>query len=322
MAPVQKRLALILGATGGIGGETAAALARHGWSIRALTRDPNTAATRRHPDWQWVRGDSMDEASVATAAAGAGLIVHAVNPPGYRQWDKLVLPMLDHTIKAARVSGARILLPGTIYNYGPDAYPTLREDSPQHPTTRKGEIRVELERRLEEAAKDGVRTLILRLGDFFGPRPGNNWFSQGLIKPGQPVRAVTYPGKRGVGHDWAYLPDAGETFARLVEREGELEPFARFHFTGHWDPDGTAMTSAIGRVADNPAIKVKALPWWLLKLIGGCNETLRELTAMKFLWEIPVRLENDRLVAFLGAEPHTPWDEAVATTLRGLGSIQ
>ncbi len=321
MAPAQKRLALILGATGGIGRETATALTRYGWSIRALTRDPNTAATRCNADWQWVRGDATDKACVVAAAAGAGLIVHAVNPPGYRQWDKLVLPMLDHTIEAARVSGARILLPGTIYNYGPDAFPTLHEDSPQHPTTRKGEIRVELERRLEEAAKSGVRTLILRLGDFFGPRPGNNWFSQGLIKPGQPVRAVTYPGKRGVGHDWAYLPDAGETFARLAERESELEPFARFHFAGHWDPDGTAMIAAIGRAVGNPALKVKALPWSLLKLIGLFNETLRELTAMKFLWETSVRLDNDRLVAFLGAEPHTPWDEAVATTLRELGSI-
>ena len=65
-----------------------------------------------------------------------------------------------------------------------------------------------------------------------------------------------------------------------------------------------------------------SITWSLLKLIGLFNETLRELTAMKFLWEIPVRLDNDRLVAFLGAEPHTPWDEAVATTLRGLGSIQ
>ncbi len=109
--------------------------------------------------------------------------------------------MIENTGAAARASGTRILLPGTIYNYGPDAWPTLREDSPQHPLLRKGKIRVELERRLEEASKEGVRTLILRLGDFFGPRTGNSWFSQGLVKPGQPLKSVTYPGGRGVGHD-------------------------------------------------------------------------------------------------------------------------
>ncbi len=315
------RTALVLGATGGIGGETATALARHGWHVRALTRQPDAEATRRQLDWEWVAGDAMDAASVAQAAAGASVIVHAVNPPGYRNWDKLVLPMIDHTIAAARTSGARVLLPGTIYNYGPDAYPTLREDSPQHPATRKGTIRVELERRLETAAAGGVRTLVLRLGDFFGPRPGNNWFSQGLVKPRQPLRSITYPGAHGVGHEWAYLPDAGETFALLAEREGDLEPFARFHFTGHWDPDGTAMTAAIRSAAGQPDLKVKKLPWWLFKLAAPFNQTVRELGEMRPLWQTPIRLDNAKLLAFLGREPHTPLDQAVATTLRGLRII-
>lgn len=81
----------------------------------------------------------MAGTSAPSAAAGAELIVHAVNPPGYRDWDRLVLPMLDNSIAAA--NGARILLPGTVYNYGPDAFPSISEDAPQHPLTRKGRIR-------------------------------------------------------------------------------------------------------------------------------------------------------------------------------------
>jgi hypothetical protein len=53
--------------------------------------------------------------------------------------------MLDSSIAAAKASGARILFPGTVYNFGPDAWPILREDSPQRPKTRKGAIRVEME---------------------------------------------------------------------------------------------------------------------------------------------------------------------------------
>jgi hypothetical protein len=52
-----------------------------------------------------------------------------VNPPGYRNWGELVLPMLDNTTAAARSNGARIVLPGTIYNFGPDAFPNLHETS-------------------------------------------------------------------------------------------------------------------------------------------------------------------------------------------------
>jgi hypothetical protein len=57
----------------------------------------------------------------------AQAIVHAVNPPEYRNWAALVLPMIENTIAAAKTSGARILLPGTIYNFGPDAFPVFTE---------------------------------------------------------------------------------------------------------------------------------------------------------------------------------------------------
>jgi len=61
--------------------------------------------------------------------------------------------------------------------------------------------------RLEAASCNGVRTLIVRAGDFFGAPTSNSWFAQGLIKPGKPVRSILYQGKPTVGHAWAYLPD-------------------------------------------------------------------------------------------------------------------
>lgn len=319
MSSNQKPTVLVLGATGGIGGETAAALERHGWRIRALSRGGRPADDKT--GWEWTRGDAMDRAEVTTAAEGASAIVHAVNPPGYRKWGEVVIPMIENTLEASRQSGARILLPGTIYNYGPDAFPVLCEDSPQRATTHKGSIRIELERRLEHAAREGVRSLIVRFGDFFGPRPGSSWFSQSLVKPGRPVKSVSYPGARGVGHDWAYLPDAGETFARLMEREEELQTFARFHFKGHWDPDGTRMTTAIRQTVGRPDLPVRPFPWFALRLAAPFNESMRELAATRPLWREPIELNDARLVAFLGQEPHTSLDEAVEATLRGLGCL-
>jgi len=316
---LQQGVALVLGATGGIGGETATALERHGWNIRALSRcgkPPQAADT-----WQWVTGDSLDKESIVEAARGCAAIVHAVNPPGYRNWAKIVLPMIDNTIAAARQSGARILLPGTIYNYGEDAFPTLVETSPQRATTHKGKIRIALEKCLEDASREGVRTLIVRFGDFFGPKPGNSWFSQGMVRPGRPVRVITYPGEKGIGHDWAYLPDAGEAFASLIDHEIKLDPFAHFHFRGHWDRDGTEMVSAIRRVTGSPDLKVRSLPWLLFRLMSPFNETMRELYAMRPLWQQPIELSNHRLVSLLGNEPHTPLDQAVRNTLQGLGCL-
>ena len=323
MTPPRTRTVLVLGATGGIGGETAAALQRHGWHVRALSRSGQRAEDQAagDQDWQWIRGDAMDRSAVIQAAEGAEAIVHAVNPSGYRNWGSLVLPMIDNTLAAAKASRARILLPGTIYNYGPDAFPVLAEDSPQRSQAPKGRIRIELEQRLEHAATDGVSSLIVRFGDFFGPRPGNNWFSQGLITPGKPVKRISYPGIEGLGHDWTYLPDAAEVFARLMDRERELPTFARFHFEGHWDHDGTQLTGAVRRAVGRPDVPIRTFPWWALRLAAPFNETIRELAAVKPLWREPIRLDNTRLVEFLGPEPHTELNEAVEATLHGLGCL-
>jgi nucleoside-diphosphate-sugar epimerase len=310
------RLALVLGVNGGVGGETAAALVRHGWTVRALVRDPAKGGLA---GVQYVKGDVMDRAAVVAAAEGAAIIVHAVNPPGYRGWKQQVLPMIDNTLAAARASGARILLPGTIYNYDPAVQSVIDEGTPQRAFTRKGQIRIAMEARLEAAAAEGVRSLILRAGDYFGPRSTmNSWFASGLVKPGEAVKAILYPGGKGVGHAWAYLPDVGETFARLADREAELPVFARFHFEGVWDQDGSAMVRAIARAAGQARPNARRLPWALLPVAGLFNETLRELAEMRPFWRHPVRLENRKLVAFLGEEPRTPLDLAVKATMRGL----
>jgi nucleoside-diphosphate-sugar epimerase len=315
------KTALVLGATGGIGGEMARRLAGAGWAVRALHRDPQRVASGDASAFTWFAGDAMRADDVAMAARSAALIVHAVNPPGYRNWRGLVLPMLDNTIAAARAEGARIVLPGTVYNYGADAFPLIAEDTPQRPATRKGAIRVEMERRLRAVADEGVKSLVVRAGDFFGPRAANNWFSQGLVTPGRPVASVMSPGAPGVGHQWAYLPDVAETMMRLIERERELPGFATFHMDGHWDPDGTAMVSAIRRAVDRPDLAVRSFPWWLIRVAAPVVPLFRELAEMRYLWRQPVRLDNRRLVKLLGGEPHTPLDEAVRKTLQGMGCI-
>ena len=315
-----RKSVLVLGATGGIGGEVARQLRDAGWDVRALKRGLPAKGERRD-GIQWIGGDALERNDVVAAAKGVDVIVHAVNPPGYRKWNEVVLPMLDNTIAAAAASKATVVLPGTIYNYGADAFPVLTEESPQHPTTKKGAIRVEMERRLRAFAHDGGRVLIVRAGDFFGPVAGNNWFAQGLVKPGRPVTSIANPGAPGVGHQWSYLPDVARTMVRLLERGSELEPFATFHMAGHWDADGTQMTRAIQRVVQAKSgvePRISRFPWWLVTLVSPFVTTFRELREMRYLWEHPVRMSNARLTATIGAEPFTPMDAAIEATLRGL----
>jgi nucleoside-diphosphate-sugar epimerase len=323
MTHTNARTALVIGATGAFGSHAAQALLKRGWRIRALTRDPDAAVAKhgRRTPIEWVKGDAMDPASVTRAAKGVSLILHAANPPRYRNWKGTVLPMAESTIAAAKASGARLVLPGNVYNFAPDAGPAIAEDAPQAPSTRKGAIRVELEHRLRAASEAGVKVLILRAGDFFGPAaPGAlDWLVQ--RKSGR-MTGLYAPGDLGNGHAFAYLPDLAETLARLVEAEGRLGAFEVFHFRGQWVGGYGDFVEAVRKAAARPELKLRPFPWLAVRLAAPFQETLRELLEMRYLWRKPIGLDNAKLVQFLGEEPHTPLERALRTSLADMGCIE
>lgn len=328
-----ERLALVTGATGGIGGAVAEALLRHGWRVRGLARDPDRARLSGPAGLDWVAGDALREADLVRAAAGARVLFHGANPPGYRDWRGLAMPMLAHAITAAQGAGARLLLPGSLYVYGPDVFTPkggarLGEDAPRHPRTRKGAVRVEMEAMLAAAAEAGLASLVVRAGDFFGPRAPSSWVTTVLMREGRPVRRVVTPEVPGAGHAWAYLPDLAETFARLADREADLSRCLSLHFRGHHlhgrgmadavaDAVAEAVAEAAGR-ADGARPPVRPFRWLPVYAGAPFVTFLREVIELRYLWSTSLELDNARLVALLGEEPHTPLAIAVRSSLAAL----
>ncbi|MFQ6550220.1 NAD-dependent epimerase/dehydratase family protein [Aestuariibius sp. 2305UL40-4] len=315
---------LVLGATGGVGGAIARALADHGWTVRAMVRDiaKAKAAWKTPVIPEFVAGDAMKREDVIQAATNGGavdVIVHAVNPPGYRNWDKVVLPMIDNTIAAASAAeGARILLPGTVYNYNPVDTPVIDETTPQNAITRKGKIRIALEKRLADATSE-VPSVIVRAGDFYGPNTRASWFAQAMITPGKPVRKVTSMAA-GVPHAYAYLPDLAESFAQLLDRSDSLRPHEVVQFEGTWDADGRTMLDTIRKVVGRD-LPQKAFPWWLMRLLAPFGGFPKEALEIEPVWRHPMRPDNGRLVELLGQEPRTPIATAIEHTLINMGCL-
>ena len=263
----------------------------------------------------------MQRSAVEDAARDCDVVVHGVNPPRYQRWREWALPMLANAMAAAQGVGARLVFPANVYVYGQDCGNVAAENTPRHPATVKGRIRLEMEQMIEQSSSRGLRSLTVRAGDFFGPHASaNSWFSAALVKPGRQAQSIIYPGDPAIGHTWAYLPDLGHTVAELLEREAALGAAAQFHFGGHWLESGQPMIEAIRRALGRQ-VAVRRLPWWLLRLASPVHPLSRELLEMRYLWERPLRLDNSRLTAFLGREVHTPLDEAVEATLRGLGCL-
>ncbi len=311
------RTALVIGVTGSFGGHTAQALLKRGWRIRALARNPQAAAQKAGPRTpiEWIKGDAMNPADVMAAADGASLIIHGANPPGYRNWRGLAIPMLRSTIAAAEHNGARIVFPGNVYNFAPDSGAHIAEDAPQAPVTRKGRIRVEMETMLRIASVEGARVLIVRAGDYFGPAAPNSALGWQTTRSRGRIRSVYAVGPGDVGHAFAYLPDLGETTARLLDREADLADFDIFHFGGEWLDRADELAASIRRVTGEPKLPVRPFPWAMVYGLSPFVETFRELIEMRYLQERPIGLDNAKLVAFLGSEPHTGLDAAIRATL-------
>jgi nucleoside-diphosphate-sugar epimerase len=303
---------LVLGAAGRLGYAAAEAFRDADWSVKGLVR-PGAA-------WRAPKGvdviETNDRAVAVKEARGTDIVLHALNAP-YIGWAQHALPLTYSAIEAAEQSGATLIFPGNVYNYGAGMPPVLDESTPMQPTSRKGKLREEMELRLREASDRGVRTIILRAGDFFG-RGRGSWFDLVLIKE-LTKNKITYPGPLDVVHEWAYLPDYIAALVRLANIRDTLGQFETFGFPGH-AVTGQEFVSAIAKVVDHP-LKVGHINWWMMRTVGSIWKMGRELAEIGYLWRVPHRIDGSKLTAAIGQVPHTPLDVAITRSLRELGAI-
>jgi nucleoside-diphosphate-sugar epimerase len=304
---------LILGAAGRLGYKAAQAFRAARWSVTSLVR-PGSAA-RAPAGTEIVEISALDHDAVVAAARGADVVLHALNPT-YTDWARLALPLAYSAISAAETAGATLLFPGNLYNYGSPLPAVIDEAAPMRPSTRKGQLRVAMEERMAEAAERGVRTIVLRAGDFFGGGRGS-WFDLVLAKDLAQGR-LTYPGSLDVMHEWAYLPDVAAALVRLAEIRDKLRPFEVFGFPGH-AVSGREFTTAIARALHHK-LEVKRMTWWLIHALRPIVPLCRELSEIAYLWNEPQRIDGGKLAAAIGDIPRTPLDVAVARALQDLGA--
>ena len=300
---------LVLGAAGRLGYAAAEAFRDAGWQVKGLVRPGRAKAVPRRVEA--VEAVTRDEA--VAAAQGCNVVLNALNP-AITEWGKNALSLAYGAIAAAESSGATLLFPGSVWNYGRAMPPVLDETTPMQPTTRKGRMRVEIEQRIREACDRGMRAIVLRAGDFYGGGRGS-WFDLVIAKDIARQR-LTYPGPRNVVHAWAYLPDFTETLVRLAEQRADFSAFETFGFPGH-AVTGDEFIATIEAVTKSK-FNIRPMSWWFLKTFGQLIAMGRELSELEYLWRVPHRISGDKLKAAIGEIPHTPLPQTIAASLRAL----
>ncbi len=282
-----QQIALILGASGRFGRNADRAFRKAGWTVRVFDR----------------KTDRLEQ-----AARGADVIVNAWNPP-YTQWARLVPGLHRRVIEVAERTGATVIVPGNVYVFGADTPGPWSTDSPHLARNPLGRIRVDME---DAYRRSSARVINLRAGDFIDTCASGNWFDQVMIK-GLSKGRLVYPGNPDISHAWAYLPDLAATAVTLAEMRQDLPRFCDLPFAGY-TLTGREIAQSLSRVTGGD-VALKRMQWWPLQLACPFWRMAPHLLEMRYLWDVPHRLDDTALTTLIGPVPHTDLDQAMRTAI-------
>lgn len=205
----------------------------------------NAAIAFKHAGWQVHRFDRQT-GNLRDAVQNADVVVNGWNPPDYTTWHTDLLPIHRAVIDALQGTDKTVIVPGNVYVFGPQTAQPWSDDSPHNTINPLGLLRKQME---DEYLQSGIRTILLRAGDFLDTEASGNWFDK-IMVTGLAKGRFTYPGAVDVAHAWAFLPDLARAAVALAERRTDLPqfcdvPFAGYTLTG--GEMGTALKGATGR---------------------------------------------------------------------------
>ncbi|GAB4016006.1 NAD(P)H-binding protein [Spirosoma migulaei] len=314
---------LVLGATGSIGYAVTANLLARQLPVTILVRNRAKAEALfpNQPTLTLVEGDVQDATLLNRIAVNQDFIFHGINYP-YNKWFGNMDTATQKVIDAATQQQATIILPGNVYNFGNTKAP-IREDSKPNPCTRKGQLRVEIEAMLEQAATAGnCRVMNVRLPDFWGP----NVLNEGV----KPIFENAFNGKAlpwivnvDIPHQAVYTKDAAEVIVRLMLRDWatktqssgiQSKPYEVWNYGGTTVPSIRWWFEQISALTGKP-LKVQVYSRFIVSVLGLFMPVLREVNEMLYLYENTIVLDDQKVLSLFPDFQPTPMKQALIETL-------
>ncbi|MEP5758687.1 MAG: epimerase, partial [Litoreibacter sp.] len=277
----------ILGANGRFGRHAAEAFWNAGWHVRLFDRATDDLMEKAH---------------------GVDVIVNAWNPP-YTKWATQLPQLTREVIAAAKISGAMVLIPGNIYVYGTGIPPVITNETPVEAQNPLGRIRIKMEAAYRTA---GVKTIVLRAGDFIDTQASGNWFDE-VITAKLAKGKVVSPGDPDAMHAWAYLPDLTRAAVALAEKRENLEAFQEVLFSGY--TLSVREIAALAEQATNRSLKVSKMNWAPLWIAAPFWSMGRRLLEMRYLWSRPHSIDGAQVAALLPDFKQTDHLTAIASAI-------
>lgn len=299
----------VLGAQGSIGRAITHELTRQGLTVRAVDRTIQ-------PD-QLLSGvehrtaDFTDPDAVRRATQDSAVVYYAAQPD-YTRWPELFPPLVDALIEGLSGTDAKLVMVDNLYMYGPHDAPTV-ENLPLAATDRKGQVRIDIVRRLLTAHEQGrFRVTFGRLTDYYGPFGLNSKFGALLFQAALAGQPASWIGRPDVLRSYSYLPDVARAFAVLGTRD-EADGQA-WHLPTAEPMTGQQFLELVYREAGHP-LHVQVADRDTMAQLAEDNALMRESYEIHYQAEAPYVLDASRFLRTFGPFEITPHPRAVSETL-------
>lgn len=301
-------LQVVLGASGGTGSAIVRELAERGFPVRAVNRGGDTDVPGGVVRF---KADVATFDGAAAACASAAVVYHCAKP-AYNRWAAEFPTMNEAIIAGAARAEAKLVFADNLYMYGPIEGP-ISEDTPQRPTSTKGQTRLALADRLVRAHETGIlRTTMGRSSDYYGPRGTDSIAGKTLFGAVLDGKAVQWPGNPDAPRTLHYLGDMARGLVTLgVNDEADGQAWIL--------PAAPPLTprqfiAMAGTAAGKPA-RVRPVSKLMMRVAGLFIPPAREIPDIWYQYVRHFTVDASRFEQTFGPSVVTPHAEAIDRTM-------
>jgi len=303
---------VILGAGGAIGNALAYELLEQKQEVRLFSRSGYAIDGTESQS-----GNLMSIDDTERALSGCDIAHLCVGLPyQYEVWRKQWPVIMRNTIEACKKQNVKLVFFDNVYMYG-KVSGKMTEETPYNPCSKKGEVRAEVARMLEQEMQAGnLKAVIARASDIYGPYGGQNSMPYLMVfeKMLQGKKPQWMFDARKT-HSFTYIPDIARGMRMLADCDecyGQVWHLPTYNPA----PDGeTFIALAARNLGVNPDYSV--LKMWMIKMVALFNKTVKELPEMAYQMQEDFYVDSTKFENYFNYQPKA-YDEGIKETIEYL----
>ncbi len=301
----------ILGAGGSISIELAKSLKNFTEEIRLVGRNPEKV----NETDQLLKADLTNREQVFKAIDGSDIVYLTVGLEySIKIWEKLWPTLMQNVIDACILYKAKLVFFDNVYAIGGDFVKHIKEDSPVSPTSKKGEVRAQVDLMLLDQMNTGkIQAIIARAPDFYGGNIDKSMLMTVIYKNFLEGKKAQWLFNAKVRHSYIYVPDAGKATALLGNTPAAYNqiwnlPTDRRSLTAEqWV---SLFAKEMGR-SDNYTL----IPAWMVRILGLFIPFMKELYEMRYQFDREYFFDSTKFENYFKYQP-TLYEDGVKEILK------